>query len=480
LLRLIELESTGGFPIRVDKMKQLASLRRASGRIEASPSSEDQGTSLITGVSPNRQMPLLFYEANGQLCQRWADNVRIVYQNHPDLPWGEQLCTFWGIPPLTSDVKVLVSSNLLTRLGFDPEEFQQRLARKDRTACLYVDERGWKVRMDVERIEDFPDQSVELLIPALLARMIEKLDPRIVLEQYSAAGFGPYASAEEARQQIPSIEKVIALFKSRNPGKGTFQCTAQLSTGTGTGSGILWVRGDAPKGLAKDEWSTLGSEIDRATGRRHRVEFEGRMIGDGEFVESAPSAEAHMVTMFATHYEDIPDLLEYLTENRATLKVRVLNATNLEFVRTVQRTASLGTKGVLVVLGMFVVTCLVAISYSFLAMLQRKLGEIGILRAYGASRGFVFSRFALEIVGVCVFGAVGASLFFYELVLPWLNKQAAQMFPAIFGGDERVLTYSHLYVGLSVVIVVAAVFWVGLMVWLYIRHTPAQLLSMKE
>lgn len=480
LLRLVELESTGGFPVSTDKMKHLASLYRSEEGIQAGALDADQVGGIIAGVSPKRQMPLLFYDAQDQLCKQWVDYVRVVYQGHPGLAKGEQLFAFWEIAPMESDMRVLVSPRLLTRLGFDPEQFKERLASKDPTACLTVNERGWRVRLDVERIEEFPDDEVELLIPAKLARMVEIRDPRITEPRYGAAGFGAYATEQAASTQIPAVQAAVERFKIRQAEEAAFTCSVRHSLETEGEAYVLWVQSDTPQGLGQDQWGLLHSELNQGTGKEHQIEYGGRVLGDAERLdEDVPvSLEAHMATVFVPEITDVPDVVAYLEAHRDTLKVRVMNADKLETVRNVIRTASLGTRVVYIVTIMFLCTCLVAIAYSFVVMLHRKLGEIGILRAYGASRRFVFSRFALEITGVCVFGAALSALLFFGVMLPRLSRMATEMYPDVFTTEVRkLLVFSPMFVWTSLGIVGLVGLVVSLLTWFQVRRSPADLLN---
>lgn len=487
LLRLVDLQSTGSFPIRPEKMAMLASLARVDGRIEVSESPEEQPVKLVAGVSPKVQMPLLFYDAAGQISQRWVDDVRVVYQGHPDLPNGEQLFRFWRIAPIASwdqEVpKVLVSSSVLARLGFEPEEFKQRLAENDPNTCLYVNDRGYKLFLHVERVEDLPSQQAELLVPAKLADMVREHDPRIQVKRYTTAAFGLYPSAEEAQRKLPEIVKALESLRNQKGQPCLLKCATQLSHESSDGAYEVCVQTEMPDGLYEDEWTQVKTRIDRISGKAHRVEYTGRVVGDGHFVDTArPLGKgADMATLFVTNHTDTLDLLKYLAANRNTLKIHVIDPDNKKEVGlTALLMASMGVKGVSWVLFMFVCTCLVAVAYSFLAMLQRKLGEIGILRAYGASRRFVLSRFVMEIFSVCILGCIVTSLLFFEFVLPWLNDRARQMFPEEFKEGTSLPAYSPLYIGISSGILVMTLLVVGVMVWRYVRRPPAQLLSMRE
>jgi ABC-type antimicrobial peptide transport system permease subunit len=135
---------------------------------------------------------------------------------------------------------------------------------------------------------------------------------------------------------------------------------------------------------------------------------------------------------------------------------------------------------VAVVAAMFLLSSLIGVTYSFISLLQRKLGEIGILRAYGASRQFILGRFALEVLAVCCLGAVASCLLFAQVVLPVMNRHLREMFPSLFEVQSQLLTFGASSIWISAGVLVLALIVVGLIVWMHIRRKPAELLGMRE
>jgi len=478
LLRLVELESTGSFPISPEKQKHLASLTETRGRIEATAEMATASRPLVAGVSPTLWSSLLFYRSDGKLSTRWKE-ARIVYPGrHPELPRGDQIFGFWGIrpfKPLRADQvpRILVTSKLLEELGFNATEFGSWIERGDSRGCLHAQQGDDRVAvLPVDRIDSFPDQAVQILIPARLAQMIEVQDPRIVVKKYVKYELAP--ARDNVKEQL---QKIADKVNKDRKDKERIKLELAPSIMSVHPSAI---RCECINGLERSVWQAVRKQIEEVLGCPMETECAYKEAVSGPLVDErwiAPLG-AHMATLFVTDYTDIPDILSYI-DRHPELKVRVLNATNLEFVRTILLSISFGKEILLTVSAIFLLSCLMGIAYSFIALVQKKIGELGILRAFGSTRAFVLSRFCVEILGVCVTGALFAWCALEWWILPRINGHLHAL-SSVFRDEGLMLRCGSesLYVAVGTWVLVTLV--VVLVIWTRIGQCPSKLLSMNE
>ena len=477
LLRLVDVESTGQFPITAKKMNQLVQLADVDGTVKTAPRGTDD-RHLVAGVSPKRELPLRLYRADGQVHQKWIDDVRIVYPEHAELLKGEGLFAFWGISPLRRDSGVVVSPKLLEKLGFDVKSFTKLVDDKSFKACLYVEENGWKLRIPVERVEKLPDDDVDLLVPSLLVAKIQKLGHEIVDERYRRAAFGPFADKMEAEDALEksrtALREAVAEFEAAQ----TIQFAIDRSLDA-AGKYAVWISTNAPKGFSKQEIGIVADAASQKTLDEYTVEFAQRIL-PGEPVSEELKATATMATLFVSDYRDVPAIIDYIEQNRETLKLKVLNAKNRESVKTAQLAVSLGHSGVWLIAVLFGLACLFGIFNSFAAMLRRKVGEIAVLRAFGAGPLFVLSRFVIETLLVCVLAGVVAILITSVFIVPYLNQAVAQFFGTTTSVDSPAFSFGQTSLIVVLSIIAATVILMAGIITPYLRKEPAELLSMAE
>ncbi len=480
LLRLVKLESTGSFPISESRMQEFTSLHELGGEIVPTAGKHATGRSLVAGVSPNRWTPLLLYRSDGQVNRRWTDAVHQVYsESHPGLPSGDQLFPFWGIRPLepleAGEVpRIVVTTRLLASLGFDIEEFEKWISTDDPRAALKVrGQEGWDLRLTVERIDEFPDQHVSILIPTRLARMVEAQDPRLVADRrYRRYELSPAPAS--ASTEIEGLQKAINAVH----GGGI---SIRVGTALSTGDSSTALHCELTRGLEVETWSGVGKQIEAYLGASFEKTNTFQEVICGSQVDDRwlPELRANMATVFVREYSDIPEILAYLEQRRDSLKVRVLNATNLEFVRTVLLSTAFAERVISCIALMFLLSCLTGIGYSALALIQRKIGEVGILRAFGAKKSFIAGRFVLEFTAICLLAACTAWNLLNNLILPWANARLIELSPA-FRDETLILRCGVESVGAAVLIWLVTVVVVLLVITKHIRECPSTLLSMRD
>lgn len=471
LLRLVDVESTGQFPISPEKLNQLGQLTEEDGSISHDPVI-DSGRQLLIGVSPKRELPLRFYREDGEQHPNWIDEVRIVYPEHPELPRGEALFAFWGIEELKRDSGVVVSPDLLKKLGYDVKQFEMWAADRSPKACLYAIEGGdWKLRIPVERVQKFPDDHVDLIVPALLSQKIQKLSEDVVEKRYKRFLLGRFANEEEAKAEASKLEpKIIEKLESLGAAKPTkFNVDGSLDF---PGQFALWISTKSEKGFSKDEIVATAETLTLP------FEFPGRIL-PGDAVENEPSPEANQATLFVADFNDVPAIIDHIESHRETLKLRVLNAKNREFVKTAQLAVSITKNGVLLVGSLFLVACLFGILSSFSTMLRRKVGEIAVLKAFGAGPLFILLRFVFETALVCTLGGFVAIWLTKSFVVSHLNDAVGRFFDLPVNAMSPVFALGASTTVLFIIIAVTALL-MAIIAVPYLWKTPSTLLSLSE
>jgi ABC-type antimicrobial peptide transport system permease subunit len=174
-------------------------------------------------------------------------------------------------------------------------------------------------------------------------------------------------------------------------------------------------------------------------------------------------------------------IIDYIDDQRGELKVEVSNNENKESIRTAQLCTQLGQLVIgLVTLALLVIST-VSLTYSFLPQIHAKIGEIGILRAYGESRWFIVNRFLMEVALTCVAGFALAILLYSGLVLPYLNALAVERAPTLFeanAGGPLVVEPSGIFY--SLIAFGCSLLFVGLVVTKKVRMSPSALLRMAD
>lgn len=487
LLRLVELRSLSNFPMDEEVLTELAalSLDPVTGDVVAG----GEGQPLIGGVMPVRDFANRWYREDGTIQLKWVNGGRVTY----GVETGEDpLFRFWGIEPLTRTDGIMVKEQVLADLGYDVEAFTARVEDPDEEAFLELDVYDRiKVRVDCV-VEKFPDPALQLIVPAELAQRIK--ERRVVLSEanspyLSFRGYPDMGSASKDRDVFAAV-----LAKGIPGVKGGFWLAAEkrpvkVLKGSSPEFQITVRPPDRQAGLANSYWERvvdayhgiMGKNADGSVRGAHPHVFGSLPDHDSALDSSPLPRESNRATMFVTDYQHIPKIVDYVEGRRGNLLVEVSNKENKESIRTAQLSTRLGQLVIgLVTLALLVIST-VSLTYSFMPQIHAKIGEIGILRAYGESRWFIVNRFLLEVALTCVAGFALAIALYSGVFLPWLNAFAVDRAPKLFASAaEGPLVVEPLGVVYSLVAFGCSLFFVGLVVLKKVRMSPSALLRMAD
>ena len=503
LLRLVEVQSIANFPITEKAMFELRNLVITNEIVHAKlppnqdkeenllntpigqDESLDSSTPLVAGVVPRRTFSFQYYESSGKIRKHWVDGGLWV---HGVGDSGDPIFEFWGLEPLTEIDGVMVHEKLITDLGFELHEFQSKIDDPNQEALLYVNVFE-KVPIRVDKIVSrFPDPDVEILIPAELANQI-RLNMRAA-ETHNVPfllirGHPDMTSAQEdqknLRDRVHEFMTILSEDKLHTT-EGSFYIQAERVS-------IPNLEDSKPEfhvmirppislrddGLPVKTWERISGLY----GGEYQVHYGKLPSRINEM--RPPPVDANNATMFVNDYRDIPKIIEYIDSNNDELRLRISNRKSKETITTVEK----GTRLLAYVIGaiaiVFTLISLLCLLFSFMPQVQNKLGEMGILRAYGSRRSFIYCRFLLEILVTCIAGFVFATAICNWLVLPKLNQFAATQLPDLFAavGDGPLLYEIH-GVGGSLVVIVIAMLLVAGLIHSKLKKAPADLLRMAD
>ena len=399
---------------------------------------------------------------------------------------GDPIFEFWGLEPLTNIDGVMVHEKLITDLGYDLFDFQSKVDDPNEEAFIHVDVfKKLAIRVDVV-VPRFPDPFVELLIPAELANQIA-LNLKAA-ETHSVPflifrGYPDMLSAREDQLNLQAKEQQFMNVLS-NEGlsttEGSFYIQAQRRSVPNLKDAkpefqVVIRPPNREDGLPLEVWDMI-SDLYRG---EYQVDY-GKLPSKINAM-GPPPKEANHATMFVNDYSDIPKIIEYIDSNNEELRLRISNRKSKETITTVAK----GTRLLGYVIGaiaiVFSIISLLCLLFSFMPQVQNKLGEMGILRAYGSQRSFIYCRFLLEILATCIVGFLVATAICTMYLFPMLNQKAADYLPDLFKDvTSGPLMYELWGVYGSLGVIILALILVAWLIHSKLRKSPADLLRMAD
>jgi len=475
LLRLVDIRSVGSFPLESDDLRALAMLRIDEGRVRPPPGPADPAPRVLAGVSLKRDCSLKLYLRDGTVSSRWSNRVRRLYRSGAE---DDPILRYWGLPPLPARPGIVVRAKLLQELGYDVADMRRRAAAADPTALLSVDDFDRVDLPVLAVVDEIPDPQVDLLITSDLAQKLDAKDEALRASTHRYVSFQGYRSMQEAREdegrflaglggRAAAFSEFIEPAEDHRPGHPSFR---------------IRVLSREPDGLTRRQWDDVKQLFEAAT-NLGRGFVRPMVPGPRAFavVEErvAPSATSNQATLFVLEYGDVPAVLDHVERCETSLAIKATNAQNKQYVRTVQRSSELGALVIGSVSAALMLMGLISLAYSFIPTIQRKLGEIGILRAYGGGLGMIVARFLLELLAVASLGLGLATGAWRSWLLPALNGWARSLAPDVFGiTSSGPLDFEVGGVVASLLVMTVAIAIVGGVAYVRLRRPPADLVSM--
>ena len=487
LLRLIDIESIASFPLHEDTLQQISNLSPSD--INKFALNSASSLPIIAGVVPRRDFACRFYHKSGMVQNEWINGGLWVY----GVSEGEDpIFDFWNLAPLTEIDGIMVHEKLIVKLGFTVSEMQAKIDDPDQEAIIEIDVFE-KVGMRVDQIVPrFPDPLVDMLIPAELANQIKLNEKEIATANVPFISFYGYPNMTAARKHQMLLQakesqlKQIITTEGVNS-DGNFYIQAERKP-------VDELKDSAPEfqivirppnrseGLPVHVWDRIVEiykGLPNDEGRKsYPVKFE--KLPSSISTLEAPPRDAVMGTIFVNEYRDIPSIIEYIEKNNDEFKVRITNKKSKETIATVQK----GNEILEIVIGLiniaFTIISVLCLLFSFIPQVQGKLGEIGILRAYGSKRTFIYSRFLIEMVATCLVGFAAASALMIML-LAGANDIAIAQLPDLFANTTQgPLLYEMKGVLFSLIAGGAATILVLGLIYINVKKTPSELLRMAD
>lgn len=485
LLRLVEISSLASFVISPDTMHSLEQLQldTESEQLEIGR----QVPLLIAGVIPRRDFSCRFYDTSGLVRTKWTNGGRWVFDI---TTMGDPLFDFWNLAAPNDTRGVIVRADLLKELGYD--ETAAAVGPRDSADpfVLYIDVFD-KVALRVDHVvESFPDPHIDFLIPAELANHIRTQQAARVDEAVRSISFYGYPNRAST---IKDLDLLKVLLRDGVDGiEGDFRIKAERRP-------VLVLKGSEPiyqitvrppaserSGIAMKAWervTDLYNSIPRPnqTGA-YPVAFGGLKPPESVLAMAPPPRTSMLATMYVHDYKDIPRIIDRIDSLRSEFKIEVTNKKSKETIRTVERSISLGTIILWVITIAVTALCVLCLMFSFIPQIQRKSGEIGIIRAYGASKLFVFLRFMIELTLTCAVGFAISLATYAFVVIPILNGFARAQAPDLFGiNTGPPLRVEWLWTAVfSFSVFILAAIAVGVVIYNKVGKKPADLLRMAD